>query len=187
LRTAATASSSPTPERDVAEALTEAAGDAPELGSASALDLLPAGADVEPPLGDAVARQCGRAVDAVRALVTSAWREVSTVIVIRGAQAVDPVPAPIAIEQASLGGLGRAIALEYPQLRCVRIDLDPATDAVSAAADSVCAELDRGYDGEDEVALRRGMRHLRRLRRRPPPGGSRQLSPRCASGCVVPA
>ncbi len=167
------------PERDVAEALTEAAGDAPELVGVvllSALDSLPAGADVEPPLGDAVARQCGRAVDAVRALVTSAWREVPRLwIVTRGAQAVDPVPAPIAIEQASLGGLGRAIALEYPQLRCVRIDLDPATDAVSAAADSVCAELDRGYDGEDEVALRRGMRHLRRLRRRPPPGGSRQL------------
>ncbi|NTX52451.1 type I polyketide synthase [Myxococcus sp. CA039A] len=83
------------------------------------------------------------------------------VLVTRGAQATqgNPLPTPV---QACLSGLGKAIAQEHPELRCLRVDLDPAqgTDGVEA----LVAELQQRTP-EDEVCLRGGQRLVSRLAR----------------------
>jgi len=77
-----------------------------------------------------------------------------------GAQAVDAAPVPLAVGQSPIWGLGKVGALEYPELRCARIDLDPTENADAARA--LFAEL-RTTDGEDQVAYRAGERHVARL------------------------
>jgi len=84
----------------------------------------------------------------------------------RGAVALDTpgdAALPVQVAQASLWGLGKVIALEHPELRCVRIDLDP--DATpSASADALCARLHD--DGpEDQLAQRADAWHVARLLR----------------------
>ena len=115
------------------------------------------------------AARTGSAVSVVQALLASGaapklW------LVTRGAQArlgVAPDPA-----QAPIWGLGRVIALEHPELRCTRIDLDPAP-AVDAAAE-LLAELG-ATDGEDQVVLRAGVRSVARLA--PCPEAARPAAP----------
>src|SRR5262249_42582271 len=63
--------------------------------------------------------------------------------------------------QAPLWGLGKAVALEHPELRCTRIDLDP-TGTVAQAASELADEI-RTASGEDQIAFRGGVRHLARL------------------------
>ncbi|MEK7785300.1 MAG: zinc-binding dehydrogenase, partial [Chloroflexota bacterium] len=79
-------------------------------------------------------------------------------LVTRGAQAVND--SPVAVAQSPLWGLGKVIALEHPELHCMRIDLDPAADSV----DSLIAEI-ASPDSEDQIALRGGVRHAARLAR----------------------
>ncbi|MFN3647967.1 MAG: type I polyketide synthase [Armatimonadota bacterium] len=84
-------------------------------------------------------------------------------LVTRGAQpAADSLPAP---GGAALWGLGKVLALEHPELQCVRVDLDPsAVDDAQAAA--LLREI--GTDDRDvEVAYRGGLRHAARLERVP--------------------
>src|SRR5262249_9488075 len=64
---------------------------------------------------------------------------------------------PVAIAQTPLWGLGRVIALERPDLRCTRIDLDPAAPDVAALATEILSQ-----DQEDQVAFRAGVRHVAR-------------------------
>ena len=70
-------------------------------------------------------------------------------LVTRGAQPAGSA-GRLAVAQAPLWGLGAVIALEHPELRCVRVDLDPAGPADVAA---LRAEL-RADDREDQIALR---------------------------------
>ncbi|NMO18055.1 SDR family NAD(P)-dependent oxidoreductase [Pyxidicoccus fallax] len=79
-------------------------------------------------------------------------------IVTRGAQAVGQ--GKMALAQAPLIGLGRVIALEHAELRCARVDLDPAAPADEALA--LRAEL-LADDSEEEIALRGGARRVARL------------------------
>lgn len=65
--------------------------------------------------------------------------------------------------QASQWGLGRTIALEHPELRCVRVDLPASTQGFRALAGELA-----NWDGEEEIALRRDSRYLPRLKRRQP-------------------
>ena len=81
-------------------------------------------------------------------------------IVTRFAQTVGGTDGRCAVAQAPLWGLGRAIALEHPEIWGGLVDLDVA-DADAAAA-QLLAELDRG-DDEDQVAVRGGARYLARL------------------------
>ncbi|WAS96618.1 type I polyketide synthase [Nannocystis punicea] len=124
--------------------------------------------------GDAV-EAASRAAEAVlatvQALAGMRWRDPPRLwLVTRGAQAVaagDDV-APV---QAPVLGLGRVIATEHAELRCVRVDLpsDRGTDDVAALARELLAD-----DAEDEVALRGGGRFVARLVRQTPqarPGG----------------
>jgi acyl transferase domain-containing protein/acyl carrier protein len=120
----------------------------------AALDAAPLNATT-----DAVAAQeaiLGSALHLVQVLATAnsgarLW------LITRGAQPVgNPVDKPVAAVQSPLLGLGATIAREHPELRCTRIDLDPAqTDAEAAA---VLAAILSEDAGEEPLALRGGKR-----------------------------
>jgi acyl transferase domain-containing protein/NADPH:quinone reductase-like Zn-dependent oxidoreductase len=86
-------------------------------------------------------------------------------LVTRGAQAVEGAATAVDPGQAPLWGLGRTLRLEHPELRCVRVDLDPEAPvgAASALVDELLCEAREGRrDGgrgdarEDEIAYRGG-------------------------------
>src|SRR5262249_56993399 len=81
-------------------------------------------------------------------------------LVTRGAQPVADPSHALSVLQAPLWGLGRVIAQEYPNLHCVRLDLDP-----SEHADEMNALLEelRFPDREDEIAFRQGTLYVARL------------------------
>ncbi|MDC0707025.1 SDR family NAD(P)-dependent oxidoreductase [Stigmatella sp. ncwal1] len=102
----------------------------------------------------------------------SAAAALRLVLVTRGAQATGSHDGPIAFEQAPLWGLGNVIALEHPELRCERIDLDPSADAVDVT--QLAAEL--AVSGrEDRLAFRAGRRLVARLARTKLPPAVRAL------------
>jgi acyl transferase domain-containing protein/NADPH:quinone reductase-like Zn-dependent oxidoreductase/short-subunit dehydrogenase/acyl carrier protein len=86
--------------------------------------------------------------------------------VTRGAQGGISEAGPAGLAAASIWGLGKAIAIEHPELRCARIDLDPTKHA-----DELEQLLEEIWcpDREDEVAFRQGTRFTPRLVRRAVP------------------
>lgn len=81
-------------------------------------------------------------------------------LVTRGGQAVSAGEA-VEPTQAPLWGFGHVVALEHPELGCVRLDLDPdapLSDAIQALAGELIGE-----SVEDQVAFRSGRRLARRL------------------------
>ena len=81
-------------------------------------------------------------------------------LVTRGAQSVQPSE-PGAVGQSALWGLGKVISFELPELKCVRVDLDPRqspADAVPLLARQISTN-----DGEDQIAFRAGDRFVLRL------------------------
>jgi acyl transferase domain-containing protein/acyl-CoA synthetase (AMP-forming)/AMP-acid ligase II/acyl carrier protein len=108
----------------------------------------------------------------VQAIVQTEWREgcPRLVLVTRGAQAVGVDE--VAVAQAPLLGLGKVIALEHPELKCMRIDLSPAATPSDAAA-ALCREL--WTEGvEEEIALRADGRCVPRLVHAAPENGKRE-------------
>ncbi|MGZ5051869.1 MAG: SDR family NAD(P)-dependent oxidoreductase, partial [Methylobacter sp.] len=141
----------------------------------------------------------------VQALVSTPSAQARTLtLVTRGAQAVysisdnpehrdanasereTPLQPRLNLLQAPLLGLGKVIALEHPELHCLRIDLDPdhpsGTDTSAAEAQQLIDELHRqtvnGLNPaatttgsaivEDQIAYRQGQRYVPRLQRRRP-------------------
>ncbi|MCC6134405.1 MAG: SDR family NAD(P)-dependent oxidoreductase [Candidatus Contendobacter sp.] len=96
-----------------------------------------------------------QAFDLIRAMATAGRERLW--LVTQGAQNVAGVIAQP--DSALLWGLGKVAALEHPELRCHRIDLDPA--APNPAADLVCELL--ADDAEPETAWRDGQRYASRL------------------------
>ncbi|MBI4860195.1 MAG: SDR family NAD(P)-dependent oxidoreductase [Candidatus Riflebacteria bacterium] len=95
-------------------------------------------------------RLCGSAAATARALTAGRQPWPRLWLVTRGAQTADAAPAPWGPVQAPLLGLGRAIALEHPALRCTRVDLDPgAPTALADLAEELVADRP-----ECEIALR---------------------------------
>ena len=85
-------------------------------------------------------------------------------LVTRGGQPVDDGSALLSsLPQAPLWGLGSVIAAERPDLRPVRVDLDPEADAAVQAG--VLIEELLQADAEDRIAYRRGGRFVARLTR----------------------
>ncbi len=80
--------------------------------------------------------------------------------------AVAAVPADVCdgLFQAPVWGMARTIALEHPELRCVRVDLDASSNFQDLAREIA------GWDGEQEVALRAGGRYVSRLMAKLPSG-----------------
>ena len=83
-------------------------------------------------------------------------------LVTRGSQSVGAGTADICVEQAPLWGLGRTIALEHPELRCVRVDLDPV---VRPDESRLLFEKLWFRDEEDQIAIRGGAEFALRLTR----------------------
>ncbi len=105
----------------------------------------------------------GGALQLVQALVKHADGETPRLfLVTRGAQPIG-VPDVLNIAQSPLWGFGRAVDLEHPELRCVRIDLDPAPEADVVPA--LLAEV-RSPDTENQIGHRGGQRFAPRLVRR---------------------
>ncbi len=85
------------------------------------------------------------------------------VIGTRGAQSRGPETG-LRLSPATAWGLAKVVALEHPELRCLRIDLDPRGSGEEMA--EFAAEL--AADGpEDQVMLRGGERFVARLSRAP--------------------
>jgi acyl transferase domain-containing protein/acyl carrier protein len=108
----------------------------------------------------AQSQTCGSVMHLLQALVqqTSKAKLPDLWLVTQGTQAIGAVTSPLQIQQAPLWGLGRVIALEHQNLRCRRIDLDPAANDATA----LFAEL-MGADQEDQIAYRADRRHVARL------------------------
>src|SRR5207302_7947485 len=100
---------------------------------------------------------CGGLLDAVQRLssgtVSRLW------IVTRGAQACGD-NGSVNPDQATVWGLARTIAAEYPHFRCACVDLDPSCEPADDRA--LVAEL-RNDLREDQIAYRAGRRHVLRL------------------------
>ena len=71
----------------------------------------------------------------------------------RGAQRVNSVGRTLSPVAATVWGLGKVIALEHPELRCVRIDLDP--EGRENEIEDFCAALD-AEDDEDQSGATHG-------------------------------
>ncbi|HEV2131286.1 MAG TPA: SDR family NAD(P)-dependent oxidoreductase, partial [Longimicrobiaceae bacterium] len=108
----------------------------------------------------------GGALHLVQALATAAGEAAPLWLVTRGAQPAGRDPAPVSAAQSSLWGLGHTIALEHPELRCVRIDLDRGCSGDEEAG-ALLSQLLRDGVGEDQIALCGGIRRVRRLIRAP--------------------
>jgi acyl transferase domain-containing protein/NADPH:quinone reductase-like Zn-dependent oxidoreductase/acyl carrier protein/SAM-dependent methyltransferase/GNAT superfamily N-acetyltransferase len=85
--------------------------------------------------------------------------------------AYPPVPG---LNQAPLWGLGQVIALEHPELGCVRVDLDPQAE-LEEVAEALLEELVASDQREDQIAYRGGVRHVARLVRQAKPASDRPL------------
>jgi acyl transferase domain-containing protein len=118
--------------------------------------------------GDAWRRQvdgCGSVLHVVQALGRAAsqprdgWR---LWLVTRGAQRVGAETTGIDPAQAPLWGLGRTIALEYPELRCTLCDLDPVDSASNVL--ELAAEI-RAPEDATQIAYRADQRYAARLAR----------------------
>ena len=88
-------------------------------------------------------------------------------LVTRGVQRIRDEDTAAGIAQAPLWGMARALAIEYPNLRCTRVDLDPSAHLEQWVADSTAHLLSLlcCSDGEDQVAFRGGQRYVPRLHR----------------------
>ncbi|XXX76160.1 type I polyketide synthase [Sorangium sp. So ce134] len=153
----------PTSRDDYARLLREAFGDEGScLGAVHlfSLDAAPAEPASAQALSAALVRGSVSAAYLTQALVRHGFRDAPRLfLVTRGAQAVGPHQ-PLSVAQAPLWGLGRTIALEHPEVRCTRLDLDPTPSDADAAL--LAREL--GAAGaEDQIALRGDARHVARI------------------------
>lgn len=127
-----------------------------------ALDESPRGPETDP--GSLATDLVETAVEVVQTLAGRAGAaRIPTWFVTAGAQPVAEVEAALAVGQAPLWGIGRAVAEEHPDLWGGLIDLDPASAPERRAADVI--EAVTASDREDQVAYRHGQRHVLRLAR----------------------
>ncbi|MCB0167206.1 MAG: SDR family NAD(P)-dependent oxidoreductase [Anaerolineae bacterium] len=113
---------------------------------------------------------CGPVLLLVQALLRELTHTPSLYLVTGNAQAVVATDQVTGLAQASLWGLGRVIALEHPELACVRLDLD-LEETLEQQATTVWAELMAEPSAdlrEDQVAVRRQRRYVARLVRHQP-------------------
>ncbi|HEY7170340.1 MAG TPA: SDR family NAD(P)-dependent oxidoreductase [Vicinamibacterales bacterium] len=128
------------------------------------LDLTDADA-VGDDLDAAALHGCGSALHLVQALAREASAMKPRVwFVTQGAQVVERENA-VQILQAPIWGLSRTVAIEHPDLRCGRIDLEAAESLADPQLELLARELTQGTT-EDQIAFRRGSRFVARLVRR---------------------
>lgn len=107
-------------------------------------------------------RECGSVLHLVQSLVAAAASPPQLWLVTRDAQPTGAGAGVPGLANAALWGMGKVIALEHPELNCVRIDLDSDVDSPENAAKLLLEEL--LSDGrEDQIVLRRQQRLVGRL------------------------
>jgi acyl transferase domain-containing protein/SAM-dependent methyltransferase/acyl carrier protein len=107
--------------------------------------------------------QCGSTLNLVQALVQEKLAEqFSLGLVTRGTQPVNDYWSTSGVVGSSLWGMGKAIALEHPELNCVRVDLDPQSTDVESDAQFVLNEM-LARSAEDQIAFRGRGRYVPRL------------------------
>jgi acyl transferase domain-containing protein len=112
-------------------------------------------------------KNCGSVLHLVQALGQRNWEtQPHLVLVTQGTQAVAAEPEPMQLNGSSLWGLGRVIAQEHPELRCVRLDLS-AQATIEDNLQALLLEL-TAPDAEDQIAIRQGKRYVARLASMPP-------------------
>jgi len=124
---------------------------------------------IEPMPGEELVRSQARGCGAVLAITQQMARCVlpsprQLWLVTRGAVAASSLDACDGLWQAPVWGMARTIALEHTELRCVRVDLDSASDFADLAQEIA------NWDGEQEVAFRAGGRYVPRLVAKLPSG-----------------
>ncbi|NES18400.1 MAG: SDR family NAD(P)-dependent oxidoreductase [Symploca sp. SIO3E6] len=123
---------------------------------------------------------CGTTLSLVQALVKSGLSQSPRLwLVTNGAQPVLSNNSVIpGVAQSTLWGMGKVISLEHPELKCVRIDLDP-NQTIEKQADALFKEI-WSEDREDQVAWRGDGRYVARLvasRHQQPISQQQQLVP----------
>ena len=109
---------------------------------------------------------CGSVLLLVQELARMEARDLPRLwLVTRGAQAAGEEPAPLAVAQSPLWGLGRVIAQEHTTLWGGLVDLEPTASLRDATAQQLWAEISTP-DGEDQLAFRQGRRYVARLVRK---------------------
>jgi len=86
-------------------------------------------------------------------------------IVTQNAQMVTPSDKVQGFGQATLWGLGRVIALEHPELNCVRIDIDNTDTGFNASA--IVNEIVSYHAEEKQLAFREQQRYALRIQKSP--------------------
>jgi myxalamid-type polyketide synthase MxaB len=88
-------------------------------------------------------------------------------LVTQGAQEIETYPKihskvsqKISVQQSPLWGLGRVIALEFPEFPCRRVDLDPDMSILTNLVSEVLSP-----DRENQIAYRHNQRYVARLKR----------------------
>jgi acyl transferase domain-containing protein/NADPH:quinone reductase-like Zn-dependent oxidoreductase/SAM-dependent methyltransferase/acyl carrier protein len=106
---------------------------------------------------------CGQALHLVQALLRhQGVGPPKLFFCTRGAQDARPTDKKLSPLGATVWGLAKTVALEHPELRCTRIDLDPDGSKNEIEMLSLALEAD---ETEQEVALREGRRWGARLQR----------------------
>lgn len=106
---------------------------------------------------------CGSALHLVQALLEAGWSQLPRFwLLTRNAQPVGDSTSEMDAQQAPLWGFGAVVALEHPELHCVRIDLDPAAEMDQAR--SLFDEL-WSPEKEEQIAFRGSARYVARLTR----------------------
>ncbi|MUG94287.1 SDR family NAD(P)-dependent oxidoreductase [Scytonema sp. UIC 10036] len=139
-----------------------------EIGSTQQLGIvylwsLPSNETALSNLPTAELHNCGSVLHLVQALVEfpeqippHLW------LVTQGTQAVPNTSESLQLTGSSLWGLGRVIALEYPEFQCVLVDL-PMTGTRQQYLQALLLELSATRDAEDQIAIRQEQRYVARL------------------------
>ncbi|MCC5601565.1 type I polyketide synthase [Nostoc favosum] len=105
---------------------------------------------------------CGSVLHLVQELVKQSKSALTRIwLITSGTQAVETKPVSLAVAQAPLWGMGRAIALEHSEVWGGLIDLDPSISSDRQAL-SLLTEIWQP-DGEDQLTLRGEKRYVARL------------------------
>jgi acyl transferase domain-containing protein/surfactin synthase thioesterase subunit len=108
----------------------------------------------------------GSTISLLRAVVQAGGRAGSAPhiwAVTRNSVSIAPEDPPVEVAAAALWGLGRTATLEHPQIWGGQVDLDAGAEgSPSVHAAAVLREV-LNSDGEDQVALRKGVRFAARL------------------------
>ncbi len=108
-------------------------------------------------------QSCGRALDILHGLAEARGARTPRLwLVTRGAQAVGATAGTVAVSQTPLWGMARVIAVEFQELNCVCIDLDPTSTGGDGGL--LFQEVWSGSN-ETQLAYRGETRHAAKLRR----------------------